>query len=209
MRVKEARTGDLYQCGRSAAAARAAGHSRVSITCELADEVLPEMVFERLRGLDSSWSDDAALLEAAETVYLGEQGDLELQAGRKAAEGACHDLEKALRAVYRDRDAGLYTGRVGDEAFRERVGVLTQTLTSVESRLAELTEELSRDVALPIAEWLEEGPESRWSVATVEERKQFLSLFVDHVVVSPGQRGRYERVNRDTRGRLRIHWRST
>lgn len=197
---------DLYRCNRAQSGA-VPGHGGLAIDMGTTDDVVTRAVWSRLTARDPEDPADVAWLDEAARRFAAQEDTSERLAELAAARAELEHVREALRTLYADRQAGLYSGDVGTAMFRESV----ERLTAHESRTAARVDELGTadagTVAIP-AEWVDPGedpiePGSPWANWPLAERREFLAFFVDRVTVAKSiGRGR----NANTEQRITVHW---
>ncbi|MET7549406.1 recombinase family protein [Streptomyces sp. NPDC005479] len=197
---------DLYRCNRAQSGA-VPGHGGLAIDMGTTDDVVTRAVWSRLTAMDPEDPADVAWLDEAARRFAAQEDTSERLAELAAARAELEHVREALRTLYADRQAGLYSGDVGTAMFRESV----ERLTAHESRTAARVDELGTadagTVAIP-AEWVDPGedpiePGSPWANWPLAERREFLAFFVDRVTVAKSiGRGR----NANTEQRITVHW---
>ncbi|WP_329450239.1 recombinase family protein [Streptomyces sp. NBC_01724] len=197
---------DLYRCNRAQSGA-VPGHGGLAIDMGTTDDVVTRAVWSRLTAMDPEDPADVAWLDEAARRFAAQEDTSERLAELAAARAELEHVREALRTLYADRQAGLYSGDVGTAMFRESV----ERLTAHESRTAARVDELGTadagTVAIP-AEWVDPGedpigPGSPWANWALAERREFLAFFVDRVTVAKSiGRGR----NANTEQRITVHW---
>lgn len=119
---------------------------------------------------------------------------------------------QALEALYDREEAGDYDDPVGRKRFRQRKESIMGRITAASTRLAEL--DAATTPKLPLAEWAGDpeddpiGPGSWWHQADMDDRREFLGLFIDRIVVSKAAHrgGNFNGVTFDTAARAEIKW---
>lgn len=197
---------DLYRCNRAQSGA-VPGHGGLAIDMGTTDDVVTRAVWSRLTAMDPEDPADVAWLDEAARRFAAQEDTSERLAELAAARAELEHVREALRTLYADRQAGLYSGDVGTAMFRESV----ERLTAHESRTAARVDELGTadagTVAIP-AEWVDPGedligPGLPWANWALAERREFLAFFVDRVTVAKSiGRGR----NANTEQRITVHW---
>lgn len=152
------------------------------------------------------------LIEEATRRFAATISSPELVAERAELVMRKKDRESALNELYDDLDNDVYSGTIGRSRFKEKKAELEREVEALESRIAELSRVEMPD--LPIEQWVggDEpdgdpiGPGSWWYSAAHEEKRSFLRLFVDRIVVAKAEaRGnRWEEY--DAGKRVAIEW---
>ncbi|MFF8263469.1 recombinase family protein [Streptomyces virginiae] len=109
------------------------------------------------------------------------------------------DAQNALRDLYDDLDAGLYSGEIGRERFIEKKKRIEARIGAAETRLETLSD--PETVELPFDEWLNPGEDgdpigkgSWWDTADLADKRKFVELFVRKIVVKPTKNAHSGRV---------------
>ncbi|MFE9217071.1 recombinase family protein [Streptomyces lavendulae] len=109
------------------------------------------------------------------------------------------DAQNALRDLYDDLDAGLYSGEIGRERFIEKKKRIEARISAAETRLETLSD--PETVELPFDEWLMPGEDgdpigkgSWWDTADLADKRKFVELFVRKIVVKPTKNAHSGRV---------------
>lgn len=110
------------------------------------------------------------------------------------------DAVRGLEELYDERDAGGFRSEIGRRRFLKSESTLTARMESAEARLRDIGEASSP--SLPLNVWLPAdsdadpmGEGSWWHSASVTDRREFIALFVDRVVITKAaSRGRYGRI---------------
>lgn len=178
-----------YRCSRSAEARRLMGGHRVNAVLQGAtDDYVAGRVFARMLALDMDDEQDFAL--ATETARrFARQTDT---SGRtqelKEWQAQLAHTEESLTHIYEDQRQGLYAGKVGRAAFIEAVGAMQRTEATCREHIAALEAQETSTVVLPLDQWCEPGtdplgPGSAWSRWGLAQRREFLALWLDRVIV--------------------------
>ncbi|MFE9968490.1 recombinase family protein [Streptomyces sp. NPDC005133] len=197
---------DLYRCNRAQSGA-VPGHGGLAIDMGTTDDVVTRAVWSRLTAMDPEDPADVAWLDEAARRFAAQEDTSERLAELAAARAELEHVREALRTLYADRQAGLYSGDVGTAMFRESVERLTARESRTAARVDELGTADAGTVAIP-AEWVDPGedpigPGSPWANWALAERREFLAFFVDRVTVAKSiGRGR----NANTEQRITVHW---
>ncbi|MFE1126811.1 recombinase family protein [Streptomyces albidoflavus] len=183
-----------------------------SIAAKHVDDWVARRVIARVTTPDLDDPATVALLKEAARRYGERNEGPETAAERAELVRARASDSAALEALYDREEAGDYDDPVGRRRFRERKDRLTTNMAGADRRLRELDDQVSP--LLPIEEWGGEpgedpiGEGSWWAAATLDERRDFLRLFVDRIVVSkaPQRGGNFLGVTYDAGERLELHW---
>jgi DNA invertase Pin-like site-specific DNA recombinase len=184
---------------------RCARHRRGSAACEGAavamaqtDEYLARLVWDRLRDLDPvNDADDLALARAVAARYADATADPEQEAAVRAAQAVLADAEAALLLLDDDRAAGVFDGPTGTDRYRRQVAALNDRADAARATLQALPRPSPGDdleAVLDVVHALrydgmdpltdDDAPWPRW---TLEERRDFLALFLHEVAVTKGE----------------------
>ncbi|QMU67178.1 recombinase family protein [Streptacidiphilus sp. P02-A3a] len=141
--------------------------------------------------IQTAEGDDGALavLNAATNTFAQSQENPAQVAERSAVVAERADAQRALDELYDDLDASVYAGKTGRERFLAKKAKIDARLGAVDVRLSEIS--TPKDVVLPLMQWLPADPEadpvgpgSWWYGAEMEEKRAFVSLFVERITVS-------------------------
>ncbi|MFD3676057.1 recombinase family protein [Streptomyces sp. NPDC058613] len=109
------------------------------------------------------------------------------------------DAQNALRDLYDDLDAGLYSGEIGRERFIEKKTRIDARISAAEARLETLSD--PEIVELPFDEWLNSGEGgnpigkgSWWDTADLADKRKLVEVFVRKIVVNPTKNAHSGRV---------------
>ncbi|MGW9280689.1 recombinase family protein [Streptomyces diastaticus] len=178
------RSDGIYMCSNPK------GHGGLTIKRAELDEYVAQRVWARLRTADMEDEHDQAwVAEAAERFAL--QRDLAGVADERREQQAHLDnVRRSIKDLQADRKAGLYVGREELETWRSTVLQYRSYETECVKRLAELDERMNGSTRVP-AEWLSgEDPTAEgsvWASWDVYARREFLSFFLDSVLVGTGR----------------------
>lgn len=207
----QSRTRGRYQCYVRADAPL--GHGGLSIDMAAADDVVARQVWGKLQGLSLDphrlTEDELMLLREASRRFAHQRDTSGIEKERAATESALSYTRESLRTLYKDREDGAYRGTIGTQMFQETRQRLEGQEERCEARLRELQQEAERNTELPLSDWLGDsdgdpiGEGSPWAAWGTMERRAFVGLFLDRVVIQPTVgRGR----NAKTDQRVSIEW---
>ncbi|MEU1254764.1 recombinase family protein [Streptomyces chartreusis] len=182
------------------------------IAMEDTNSVVAARLWAKVATLDPEDDDDVALLAAAAERFAVQGADPEAAAELAEQEAQLLHVQASMKELYQDRKDGLYEGVTGRQAFRETILKYQQHEARCTARIDELKAAATTATRLPLDEWAadtEHGdpmePGGLWERWDVADKRAFLSLFADEVVVNPNTTRRgtsWERVN----GRVEIEW---
>ncbi|MFJ3339971.1 recombinase family protein [Streptomyces diastaticus] len=178
------RSDGIYMCSNPK------GHGGLTIKRAELDEYVAQRVWARLRTADMEDEHDQAwVAEAAERFAL--QRDLAGVADERREQQAHLDnVRRSIKDLQADRKAGLYVGREELETWRSTVLQYRSYETECVKRLEELDERMNGSTRVP-AEWFSgEDPTAEgsvWASWDVYARREFLSFFLDSVLVGTGR----------------------
>ncbi|ULR50305.1 zinc ribbon domain-containing protein [Streptomyces deccanensis] len=208
--VSDERNGKrLYRCNR-ASAGLVPGHGGLAIDMVSADDAVVRGLWSRLESLDPAVPADLEFLAEAARRFAAQQDTSERDAELTAARAELEHVRGALRTLYQDRQDGLYGGETGRRMFSESVTRLSAHEDRTAARVSELEASGPAAIAIP-SEWTEPatdpiGPGSNWDSWELQERREFIALFVDQIRISKSiGRGR----NANTAERVQIVWAQT
>ncbi|MFJ1972396.1 recombinase family protein [Streptomyces sp. NPDC087903] len=98
------------------------------------------------------------------------------------------DANNALSDLYDDLEAGLYSGKMGRDRFKEKKTRIEARIKAADTRLEELAD--PETVELPLSVWLDGaedgdplGKGSWWATADIADRRKFVELFIRRITV--------------------------
>ncbi|WP_328742891.1 recombinase family protein [Streptomyces caniferus] len=175
------------------------------------DNAVASQVWARLSALDPADEDDELLLVAAAERFALQAADPAASEELAEQEAQLEHVQQSLAELYEDRDAGLYTGPTGRRSFADTVRKYQAHETRCMEHIARLKESTVSSTQLPLNDWVtdESGDPfasgSVWSRWSVDERRSFIALFVDRVVVHPAE-GRGYAAARALDDRVTVEW---
>lgn len=181
-----------YRCTRPRGGDRPGEHAGGNtIVQEYLDDYIARRIFALIGTAEGDAQTLAVLAEATRRFgQANEKAETTQERTRLVGERA--EAARALEELYEDRAAGVYSGEIGTKHFRKNQATLSARLEAAEQRMREL--DAGSLPMLPIAEWMPEeggdpiGPGSWWHSATLEERREFVALFVDRITVRKAAR---------------------
>jgi site-specific DNA recombinase len=203
---------------------RCALHRRGSTLCKgaavamrQADEYVTRGVWTRLRDLDLSDPGDRHFFaEVARRYATRTEADPEREATRRMAQAVLNDAEAALSQLDDDRSVGVFAGASGTERYRRQTAALNERAEAARATLAALPSTDPADDEAALRDVLHllryEGldyrdPDSPWQAWNLQERRDFLSLFLDCVKVTKAEgRGGGDRVPWKGDERMTLEW---
>ncbi|MFJ3093881.1 recombinase family protein [Streptomyces hydrogenans] len=161
--------------------------------CTISMKALDLYVARRIFTLIQTAEDDpetAVVLAEAARRYVARTEQPEIVGERRSLVAERADAKHSLEELYDRDEAGDYDDPVGRRRFRERRKRLLGRMERAEARLTELEE--AAPPALPTHLWLPVGAGdadpvgkgSWWETATIQERRDFVKLFVRRVTVT-------------------------
>jgi DNA invertase Pin-like site-specific DNA recombinase len=174
------------------------------------DDYLARRIFALIATAEGDADTLTILAEA--TLRYGRRQESPVAAGeRAAAELDQQHLTAALTELYGREEEPEYKNPIGRRVWSERVVSYAERLSAVEARLRDMTSPTR--VVLPIFEWLPEdpdadpiGPGSWWHAASLDDRRDFVTLFVTRVTVSKLEQRPGRPKILDVSGRVRVEF---
>lgn len=155
------------------------------------DEAVARRVWGRLGALSPDDEDDVEWLVAAAQRFAVQGGDPVAAADLAEHEAQLEHVQHSMEELYADRKDGLYEGPTGRAAFAATIKKYLAHEERCTARVAELRAAAVTTTRLPVDEWFSDGEGDPfaaggvWSKWDVDERRAFLALFVEEVVVRP------------------------
>lgn len=183
----------------------------VRITMRALDDIVATRVWARVTALDPADEDDTELLVAAAERFAAQSADPQAAEELAEQEAQLEHVQRSLKELYDDRDDGLYEGPTGRQAFRDTVKKYQAHEARCAARVAELKEAVVSSTALPLNDWVTDesgdpfGEGGVWSRWEVHERRSFLALFVDRIIVKPTEERGWD-AKRAADDRVEIEW---
>ncbi|MDX2885649.1 recombinase family protein [Streptomyces scabiei] len=182
------------------------------VTMNEANSVVAARLWAKVATLDPESDEDLAVLTAAAERFAVQGADPEAAAELAEQEAQLDHVQRSMTELYQDRTDGLYEGPTGRQAFKDTILKYQRHEARCTARIDELRAAATVATRLPLDEWAadtENGdpmePGGLWDRWDVADKRAFLALFVDEVVVNPNTTRRgtaWERVN----GRIEIEW---
>ncbi|MFJ6658509.1 recombinase family protein [Streptomyces sp. NPDC091377] len=201
-----------YRCSRPKGAATEGHTGGNSIKREHIEDHVARAVLAKVSSADEDDPEAVALIEEATRRFAATIASPELVTERAEVVMRKKDREAALNELYDDLENDVYSGPVGRTRFKEKKAELEREIQALESRIEDLSRVETPD--LPIEQWVggDEpdgdpiGSGSWWHSAEQPDKRSFLRLFVDRVVVekSEGRGNRWEEY--DASKRVTIEW---
>jgi hypothetical protein len=151
--------------------------------------VVAERVWARVSGLDPDDPDDVELLIAASERFAKQGADPAAANELAEQEAQLEHVQESIRELAADRDS--YVGPTARQAFRDTMAKYAAHEERCTARIAALAAQTASSTRIPLEKWTEctDGdpfaPEGIWRRWDVDERRGFLALFVDRVIVGP------------------------
>ncbi|WP_419703768.1 recombinase family protein [Promicromonospora sp. NFX87] len=156
----------------------------VSVSLPHTESWLVEAVFRRIAALDPEDEADLELLVEVAARHGAQTADPASEAERSTLTAARDSALATLERLDDDRAAGLFDGELGAKRYARQVDALTRRHAEAEAALAALP-----SGSIDISVWLdsvgiagERG--AGFDTWSLEERREFLALFVDRVEVT-------------------------
>ncbi|MFJ5103161.1 recombinase family protein [Streptomyces sp. NPDC088554] len=203
-----ARHPGAYKCNLQRAVRDVPRHV-LSIQMAAVDAIVSERTWARLGALDPSNPQDVEWLAVAAERFAVQGTDPEAAAELVEQEAQLEHVQQSIRELSEDR--GAYVGPTARKAFADTMAKYAAHEERCDTRVRELTAKATTQARLPVDEWFanSEGdpfaPNGVWNRWDVSERRSFLSLFVDHILVTPAttKRGSHRERAED---RIEIEW---
>jgi hypothetical protein len=179
----------VYRCTRANGVPTKAGEHQGgnAVMMKHIDDHVARQIFNLIQTAEGD-GEALAVLEAVTHAFARTQESPTQVAERSAVVAERSDAQRALDELYDDLDVGVYEGRTGRERFLAKKAKVEARLGAAENRLSELS--VPQDVTLPIMEWLPAdaeadpiGPGSWWHGAELDDRRNFVALFVRRITV--------------------------
>ncbi|MFD5308197.1 recombinase family protein [Streptomyces ardesiacus] len=176
-----------------------------TITMDALDNYVANRIFALIRAAEDD--EDTLLILMEVTRRYGRLREAPETAGERdqiLTERA--EVRDGLASLFDDRDAGLFRTEFALARFRKSASALQDRLEALDARLAALEE--ASAPKLPLAQWQAwdqdpTGPGSWWAKRTLEERREFVKLFVKRITIRPL---RWARVAEPLHQRVTIEW---
>ncbi|MER5258548.1 recombinase family protein [Streptomyces sp. NPDC002855] len=198
-----------YRSNRDTSGAKQMNVSRVSVRVDQTDEYVARKVWARLLAITPENEDDMVLMAAVSERFARQQDTAGVAVECNELEAQLKHTEQSLLEIYADKKAGLYKGTVGRAAFTEAVQSMQRTEELCRARLKELRAQQVEAVKVPLEEWRKGssdddpiGEGSLWAEWGTIKRREFLSLWVDHIEIGPRTSGKLK----DIADRVTVHW---
>ncbi|MCX4663478.1 recombinase family protein [Streptomyces uncialis] len=178
----------------------------VTVSMTTLDAYVAERIFALIQTAEGD-PETAAIISEATRRFGERQERPGIKADRRAAALEKKEAETALETLYDDREAGGYQGTIGQRRFVESERRLNGIVDALTAHIADL--EAASSPVLPIGQWLPEDPEdspvgegSWWATASIKDRRDFVTLFVERIEFT---KARTTRPKIEERVRIRFH----
>lgn len=179
-----------YRCGVAVTRSQSQEyHGSNAIKQNPTDDYVAGRVFARMRALDTGDDNDLALVREVARRFA-RQTDTSGTARRAAELRAQIDhTDTSLGDLYAERT--LYKGPVGTRVWRQAVETMQATRQACADELHILETQQADSVVVPIDQWYGDtdgdplGEGSPWSTWSTAQRREFLNIWLDKVVVHP------------------------
>jgi DNA invertase Pin-like site-specific DNA recombinase len=162
----------------------------VILKMETLDDYVANRIFALIRAAED---DEDALLVLSEVTrrYARTQEAPETAGERQALLMERAEVRRGLEELYDERDAGGFRTDIGRRRFLKAETGLAERLERLDRRMEELEEASSP--RLPLAQWQAwdqdpTGPGSWWDRRSLEERREFVRLFIRRITIRPLKR---------------------
>ncbi|MEU3516792.1 recombinase family protein [Streptomyces sp. NPDC006654] len=181
------------------------------IAMEDTNKVVAARLWAKAASLDPENDEDVAILAAAAERFAVRGTDPQAAEELAEQEAQLLHVQGSMRELYQDRTDGLYEGTTGRQAFKDTIQKYQRHEAACMARIDEVKAAATTATRLPMDEWFADSdddplsPGSLWSRWSVEDKRSFLSLFVDEVIVNPNTTRAgtsWDRIN----GRVEIEW---
>ncbi|MDO0926771.1 recombinase family protein [Streptomyces sp. TG1A-8] len=162
----------------------------VAVLRDRLDKYVAERILKRLNALDYEDPDDIALLVEATQRFTAKHAAPDVAAEKHDVTIERADYKAALAELWDDFDAGVYKGTMGRDRFIKKRDDLEAAIQRCDERLTELEGKVPTLVSPKV--WTETkepggdmtGEGSWWYSASMTDRRDFVTLFVDKIVVA-------------------------
>lgn len=165
------------------------GHGGLAITRTALDDYVAQRVWARLATVDMEDDHDRAWVAAAAQRFAQQKDIAGVADERRDTQSHLDNVTRSIKELQADRREGLYQGREELQTWRATMQQYRSYEATCKARLAELEEQISTTITVPM-EWFNgEDPTSTgnpWATWDVYEKREFLSFFLDSVSVGPG-----------------------
>ncbi|MFF8916052.1 recombinase family protein [Streptomyces sp. NPDC015032] len=176
-----------------------------TIAMDVLDDYVANRIFALIRAAEDD-KDTLLILDEVTRRYARRQEAPETAGEREALLLERAEVRQGLEDLYDERDAGGFQTDIGRRRFLKSEAALGDRLEGLDKRLEEL--EAASAPKLPIHQWQAEeqdptGPGSWWARQTLEERREFIKLWVKGITVRPLAK---PRVAEPIHQRVTIEW---
>ncbi|MFE2579962.1 recombinase family protein [Streptomyces sp. NPDC059378] len=153
------------------------------------DHAAARMVWTRVRALNPETDPkDTALLAEAVKRFTHNNANPEVEAELLAVKAQLTYVQRSIAQTAEERDD--YQGPTGRKVWREQMAKLAHHEAECLRRQAELTAALTVTQEVPLIEWAGSHDDpmdagAPWSAWTTEQRRGFLTLWAERIVVAP------------------------
>lgn len=153
-----------------------------------ANQIVAQRVWSRVLALDPTNDEDVTLLKEAARRFAHNNASPELEAERLAVKAQLEHVQGTITQLTEERS--LYVGPTGRKMWADQMAKLAHHEAECMARLDELSEALTVTQEVPLDQWSggfdhPMHPEAPWSKWTTEEKRGFLAIWLDAVVVAP------------------------
>jgi DNA invertase Pin-like site-specific DNA recombinase len=197
-----------YMCQRKKGT-QSTHEGRVGVLRDRLDGYVAGRIMSRLMALDYEDPEDIALIVEATQRFTATHSAPEVVADKQAVAVERADYKAALDELWDDFDAGVYKGTTGRDRFIKKRDQYEEAMARCDERINELDAKVPTLISVNV--WTANkgdpiGEGSWWAKASMADRRDFVKLFVDKIVVSkaPNYGTEYEPVPIEER--VKIHW---
>jgi DNA invertase Pin-like site-specific DNA recombinase len=181
-----------------------------TIVQEYLDAYVARRIFALINASDQDDPEALGVIKAATKRFARTVEAPETVEQRQALVQERAEVVRALEELYDAQEAGGYSNPIGQRRFITLEAKLSERLEAVEGRIK--TMDASSSPELPLGSWVPDegdpiGDGSWWALATLEERREFIALFVDRITVRKAlRRGGRTWTEEQMHERVHIAW---
>ncbi|MDX2390176.1 recombinase family protein [Streptomyces sp. DK15] len=200
---------ESYRCTRPHGVVIEGQHSGGNnIAQHSADNFVVGSIFARLADAYSDPDTIALLMVAGKRLARATESP-ETRSERSALTAERADVTRAVQQLYDDLRNDVYDGPIGRERFKDEKRNLEQRAEALDARIRVVGTTEPKPVNLD--QWINEGedpmgPGSWWDKAPIEDRRLFVSLFVDRITVKKATHRGGRNLACNAEVRMTIQW---